>query len=111
VSPRSHAGGALNPKTHRRKTLTEDQGTDAPKIAHPLGLFGCSGVCDGSACPVVTTYLYKSVSLHLTQKLLESKDVVRPSDNGSSVDDIFAFRTGCGLKMFDQNPEIHIRNL
>jgi hypothetical protein len=35
---------------------------------------------------------------------------VRPIMN-SSVEDIFAFKTCCGLKMFDQNLEIHVRNL
>jgi acetyl-CoA C-acetyltransferase len=55
VSVKSHANGALNPKAHLRKTVTEDQVMGAPIIAHPLGLFDCCGVSDGSACAIVTT--------------------------------------------------------
>ena len=55
VSVKSHANGALNPKAHLRKTLTEEQVMSAPIIAHPLGLFDCCGVSDGAACAIVTT--------------------------------------------------------
>jgi acetyl-CoA C-acetyltransferase len=55
VSVKSHANGSLNPKAHLRKTVTEDQVMGAPIIAHPLGLFDCCGVSDGSACAIVTT--------------------------------------------------------
>ena len=55
VSVKSHANGALNPKAHLRKTVTEDQVMAAPIIAHPLGLFDCCGVSDGAACAIVTT--------------------------------------------------------
>jgi len=55
VSVKSHANGALNPKAHLRKAITEDQAMAAPIIAHPLGLFDCCGVSDGSACAIVTT--------------------------------------------------------
>ncbi len=55
VSVKSHANGALNPKAHLRKIVTEDQVMGAPIIAHPLGLFDCCGVSDGSACAIVTT--------------------------------------------------------
>jgi len=55
VSAKSHANGALNPKAHLRKPVTEDQVMAAPIIAHPLGLFDCCGVSDGAACAVVTT--------------------------------------------------------
>jgi acetyl-CoA C-acetyltransferase len=55
VSAKSHANGVLNPKAHLRKEVTEDQVMGAPIIAHPLGLFDCCGVSDGSACAIVTT--------------------------------------------------------
>ena len=55
VSAKSHANGALNPKAHLRKAVTEEQIMAAPIIAHPLGLFDCCGVSDGSACAIVTT--------------------------------------------------------
>ncbi len=55
VSVKSHDNGALNPKAHLRKPVTENQVLSAPIIAHPLGLFDCCGVSDGSACAIVTT--------------------------------------------------------
>jgi len=55
VSVKSHANGVLNPKAHLRKAVTIDQVMAAPIIAHPLGLFDCCGVSDGSACAIVTT--------------------------------------------------------
>ncbi|MEW6531881.1 MAG: acetyl-CoA acetyltransferase [Thermodesulfobacteriota bacterium] len=55
VSVKSHSNGALNPKAHLRKTVSEDQVMAAPIIAYPLGLFDCCGVSDGSACAIVTT--------------------------------------------------------
>jgi acetyl-CoA C-acetyltransferase len=55
VSVKSHANGVLNPKAHLRKAVTIDQVLAAPIIAHPLGLFDCCGVSDGSACAIVTT--------------------------------------------------------
>jgi acetyl-CoA C-acetyltransferase len=55
VSVKSHANGALNPKAHLRKPVTEDQVMGAPIIAYPLGLFDCCGVSDGAACAIVTS--------------------------------------------------------
>jgi len=55
ISSKSHANGALNPKAHLRKAVTEDQVMASPIIAHPLGLFDCCGVSDGAACAIVTT--------------------------------------------------------
>ncbi len=55
VSAKSHANGALNPKAHLRKAVTEEKILNAPMIAYPLGLFDCCGVSDGSACAIVTT--------------------------------------------------------
>jgi acetyl-CoA C-acetyltransferase len=55
VSVKSHDNGLLNPKAHLRKKINEEQVMAAPIIAHPLGLFDCCGVSDGSACAIVTT--------------------------------------------------------
>ena len=55
VSAKSHANGMLNPKAHLRKKITVDQVMASPIIAHPLGLFDCCGVSDGSAAAIVTT--------------------------------------------------------
>ncbi|MBA7561130.1 hypothetical protein ES708_02765 [subsurface metagenome] len=55
VSAKSHANGALNPKAHLRKAVSEEQIKAAPMIAYPLGLFDCCGVSDGAACAIITT--------------------------------------------------------
>ena len=55
ISAKSHENGALNPKAHLRKKVSVEQVMAAPIIAHPLGLFDCCGVSDGSACAIVTT--------------------------------------------------------
>ena len=55
VSVKSHANGALNPKAHLRKKITEEQAINAPMISAPLGLYDCCGVSDGAACAIVTS--------------------------------------------------------
>ncbi|MDI6795668.1 MAG: acetyl-CoA acetyltransferase [Desulfatibacillaceae bacterium] len=55
ISAKSHVNGAKNPKAHLRKVVSKDQIKASPIIAHPLGLFDCCGVSDGSACAIVTT--------------------------------------------------------
>lgn len=55
ISAKSHHNGALNPKAHLRRVVTEAQIMAAPMIAYPLGLFDCCGVSDGSAAAIVTT--------------------------------------------------------
>jgi len=55
ISMKSHANGVKNPKAHLRKEITMEQIIASPIIAHPLGLFDCCGVSDGSACAIVTT--------------------------------------------------------
>ena len=55
VSAKSHANGAKNPKAHLRKAVPVAKIMAAPIIAHPLGLFDCCGVSDGSAAAIVTT--------------------------------------------------------
>ena len=55
VSVKSHKNGAMNPKAHLRREITEEQAIAAPMIAYPLGLFDCCGVSDGAAAAIVTT--------------------------------------------------------
>jgi len=55
VSVKSHANGALHPKAHLRRPITEEQVLSAPMVAYPLGLFDCCGVSDGAAAAIVTT--------------------------------------------------------
>ncbi len=69
ISAKSHANGAKNPKAHLQKEVTIDQVMAAPIIAHPLGLFDCCGVSDGSACAIVTTP-------EIAKKMGKGKDLV-----------------------------------
>ncbi len=69
VSVKSHANGALNPKAHLQKVVTEEQVMASPIIAHPLGLFDCCGVSDGSACAIVTTP-------EIAKKLKKKADII-----------------------------------
>jgi acetyl-CoA C-acetyltransferase len=55
ISAKSHANGAMNPKAHLRRVVTEEEIIKAPMIAYPLGLFDCCGVSDGAAAGIVTT--------------------------------------------------------
>lgn len=55
VSVKSHDNGALNPKAHLRKRITEADVLKAATIAAPLGLYDCCGVSDGAACAILTT--------------------------------------------------------
>jgi len=55
ISSKSHDNALKNEKAHLRKKITIDDVLGAPIIAHPLGLFDCCGVSDGSACAIVTT--------------------------------------------------------
>ena len=55
VSAKSHANGAINPKAHLRRVVSEEQIKAAPMIAYPLGLFDCCGVSDGAACAIIAT--------------------------------------------------------
>ena len=55
ISAKSHFNGAMNPKAHLRRAVSEDQIIHAPMIAYPLGLFDCCGVSDGAAAAIVTT--------------------------------------------------------
>jgi acetyl-CoA C-acetyltransferase len=55
VSVKSHENGALTPKAHLRRRITEAQVLAAPMVAWPLGVYDCCGVSDGAACAIVTT--------------------------------------------------------
>ena len=55
ISSKSHTNGALNPKAHLQKKITEEQVLNAPMVAYPLGLYDCCGVSDGAACAIVTS--------------------------------------------------------
>lgn len=55
ISAKSHANGAVNPKAHLRRFVSEEQIKAAPMVAYPLGLFDCCGVSDGAAAAIVTT--------------------------------------------------------
>ena len=55
VSVKSHANAVLNPKAHLRRAVTIDQVMASPIVAHPLGLYDCCGMSDGSAACIVTT--------------------------------------------------------
>lgn len=55
ISAKSHKNGAINPRAHLRRVVTEEQIKAAPMIAYPLGLFDCCGVSDGAAAAIVTT--------------------------------------------------------
>jgi acetyl-CoA C-acetyltransferase len=70
VSAKSHANGALNPKAHLRKAVSEEQIKAAPMIAYPLGLFDCCGVSDGAACAIIATP-------EIAKSLKKSQDIVK----------------------------------
>ncbi|MDJ0940612.1 MAG: acetyl-CoA acetyltransferase [Woeseiaceae bacterium] len=55
ISVKSHRNGALNPKAHLQREISEDDVLNAPMVAYPLGLYDCCGVSDGAACAIVCT--------------------------------------------------------
>ena len=70
ISVKSHRNGALNPRAHLRKIITEEQVKAAPYITYPLGLFDCCGVSDGAAAAIVTTP-------EIAKKLKPNQDVLK----------------------------------
>ncbi len=70
ISAKSHANGALNPKAHLRKVISEEQIKAAPMIAYPLGLFDCCGVSDGAACAIIATP-------EIAESLKKNQDIVK----------------------------------
>jgi acetyl-CoA C-acetyltransferase len=111
VSVKSHANGALNPKAHLQKPVTEAQVMNSPIIAHPLGLFDCCGVSDGSACAIVTT---PEIAKKLGKKdFVSVKSIQLALSSGEEVGfnewdgDHFATTTRCSIKAYQ---EAGIRN-
>ncbi|MEW6442856.1 MAG: acetyl-CoA acetyltransferase [bacterium] len=70
ISVKSHANGAMNPKAHLRRPVTQEQVKAAPMVAFPLGLFDCCGVSDGAAAAIVTTP-------QIAKSLKRNEDVVK----------------------------------
>jgi acetyl-CoA C-acetyltransferase len=106
VSVKSHANGALNPKAHLRKTVTEAQVINSPIIAHPLGLFDCCGVSDGSACAIVTT---PEIARKMGKKdFVTVKSIQLALSSGEEVGfnewdgDHFATTTRCSVKAYQE---------
>ncbi|MDO9110820.1 MAG: acetyl-CoA acetyltransferase, partial [Desulfatirhabdiaceae bacterium] len=116
VSVKSHANGALNPKAHLRKPVTEAQVMNSPIIAHPLGLFDCCGVSDGSACAIVTT---PEIARKMGKKdFVTVKSIQLALSSGEEAGfnewdgDHFATTTRCSIKAYQeagiQNPREEI---
>ncbi len=106
ISAKSHDNGLLNPKAHLRKKITIDQVLASPIIAHPLGLFDCCGVSDGSACAIVTTpeiakKLGKQdfLSVKALQLALSSGEEMGYNDWDG---DHFMTTTKCSLKAYEE---------
>jgi len=106
VSVKSHANGALNPKAHLRKPVTEAQVINSPIIAHPLGLFDCCGVSDGSACAIVTT---PEIARKMGKKdFVTVKSIQLALSSGEEVGfnewdgDHFATTTRCSIKAYQE---------
>jgi acetyl-CoA C-acetyltransferase len=106
VSVKSHANGALNPKAHLRKPVTEAQVLNSPIIAHPLGLFDCCGVSDGSACAIVTT---PEIAEKLGKKdFVTVKSIQLALSSGEEAGfnewdgDHFATTTRCSIKAYQE---------
>jgi acetyl-CoA C-acetyltransferase len=114
VSVKSHANGALNPKAHLRKPVTEAQVINSPIIAHPLGLFDCCGVSDGSACAIVTT---PEIARKLGKKdFVTVKSIQLALSSGEEVGfnewdgDHFATTTRCSVKAYREAGIEHPRD-
>ena len=84
VSAKSHANGALNPKAHLRRVISEEQIKAAPMIAYPLGLFDCCGVSDGSAAAIVTTPEIAK-SLKINQDIVKVKSLQICASSGEEL--------------------------
>lgn len=107
ISVKSHANGALNPKAHLRKPITEDQVINSPIVAYPLGLFDCCGVSDGSACAIVTTPEIAK-SLKKTEDFVTVKALQLALSNGWEMQcdgwdgDHFVTTTKCSKKAYEE---------
>jgi acetyl-CoA C-acetyltransferase len=54
IVAKSHRNGALNPKAHYQREVTEEQVRKSPMVAYPLGILDCCGVSDGASAAIVT---------------------------------------------------------
>jgi acetyl-CoA C-acetyltransferase len=54
IVAKSHRNGALNPKAHYQREVTEEQVHKSPMVAYPLGILDCCGVSDGASAAIVT---------------------------------------------------------
>ena len=54
IVAKSHRNGALNPKAHYQREVTEEQVLKSPMVAYPLGILDCCGVSDGASAAIVT---------------------------------------------------------
>lgn len=55
VAVKNHANGALNPRAHFRKAITEEQARKGALVADPLRIYDCCPTTDGAAAAILTT--------------------------------------------------------
>jgi acetyl-CoA C-acetyltransferase len=53
VAVKNHRNGALHPKAHFQREIDLKTALNAPKVAHPLGLFDCCPTTDGAAAIIL----------------------------------------------------------
>lgn len=53
VAVKNHHNGALNPKAHFQREVTEEEVLNAPIIAYPFGLYDCCPTTDGAAAAIL----------------------------------------------------------
>ena len=94
ISWKSHQNGAMNPRAHLRKEISESQIADSPFIAYPLGLFDCCGVSDGAAMAIVTTPEI-AAKLKPNQELVRVKALQISVSSGEEL--IYNKWNGCSL--------------
>ncbi len=55
IPVKSHEYGALNPNAHLQKTVSLEEAMKSIVIAHPLNLYDCCPISDGSAAAILTS--------------------------------------------------------
>jgi len=55
IAVKNHHNGAMSPKAHLRREITEEDVLKSPVISWPLNLFDCCGLSDGGAAAILTT--------------------------------------------------------
>lgn len=55
VAVKNHKYGALNPNAHFQKEISLETALKAPTICHPLSLYDCSPISDGSAAVLLAS--------------------------------------------------------